>query len=356
MNLVDRHLALTIIRHFAWALAGLLSVFAVVNLTEELRAAGSPGWGVGRALWFVVLTLPTEAYTLLPAAALLGTVLGLGRLVNDQEIVALEAAGVSPWRIARAALGAAVLLACGGMALGELVAAPLSQRAHAQRALAMSGGRVLSTASGLWLRDGSRFVNVGALRSDGSLGEVYLFDFAGGRELVRFTHAKSAAPIDGRWQLQDLRESSLTDDTSVDRVLATAPWTTELGPKRMQALWLEPRDLSLAELRRTIATLRSQRQNPLGHEVAFWRRVSAPVYMGVMVLLAVPMVMVRGRTVRIGERATLGALVGLGFQMSQEMFTNLGLVLGWPPIVIALVPALLALSLVAVLFRRQGVQ
>ena len=54
--------------------------------------------------------------------------------------------------------------------------------------------------------------------------------------------------------------------------------------------------------------------------------------MGVMVLLAVPMVMVSGRTVRVGERATLGALVGLGFQMFQEMFTNLGLVAGLPPL------------------------
>ena len=356
MNLVERHLGLTILGHFAWALAGLLAVFAVVNLTEELRAAGSPGWGVARAMWFVVLTLPSEAYTLLPAAALLGTVLALGRLVNDHEIVALEAAGVSPWRIARAALGAAVLLAIAGMALGELVAAPLSQRAHAQRALALSGGRALSTTSGLWLRDGSRFVNVGALRPDGSLGEVYLFDFAGGRELVRFTHAKTAAPVDGQWQLQDLRESTFHDDTSNDRALASTPWPTILSPRRMQALWLEPRDLSLAELQRTIRTLRTQRQNPLGHEVAFWRRVSAPVYMGVMVLLAVPMVMVRGRTVRIGERAMLGALVGLGFQMSQEMFTNLGLVAGWPPLVIALLPAIVASSLVVLLFRRQSVQ
>lgn len=356
MNLVDRHLARTILQHFAYALAGLLAVFAVVNLTEELRAAGSPGWGVGHALGFVLLTLPSEAYTLLPAAALLGTVLGLGRLVNDQEIVALEAAGVSPWRVARAALGAAVVLAFAGMALGELLAAPLSQRAHAQRALALSGGRALSTASGLWLRDGSRFVNVGALRPDGSLGDVYLFDFDEGRELVRFTHAKSAAPVDGAWQLQDLRESAFAADTSTDRMRAAAPWATVLSPKRMQALWLEPRDLSLVELRRTIGALRAQRQNPLGHEVAFWRRVSAPVYMGVMVLLAVPMVMVGGRAVRIGERATLGALVGLGFQMSQEMFTNFGLVVGWPPIVIALVPAIAALGLVALMFRRQRVQ
>ncbi len=353
MNLVDRHLGLTIARSFAQALVGLLAVFTVLNLTDELRSV-EHGWGVGRVLWFVVLTLPTEAYALFPAAALVGAVLGLGRLAHDQELVALQAAGVSPLRLTRAAFVATVALAIVGAALGELIAAPLSQRAHAQRALARSGGHALSTASGLWLRDGSRFVNVGALRPDGSLADVYQFDFAGGRELRSFAYARAALPVDGAWRLEDVRESAFHDDIATTRRVASAPWQLGVDPKRVQSLWLEPRDLSLAELARTIATLRTQGQNPLTHQVAFWRRVSAPVYMGVMVLLAVPMVMVSGRTVRVGERVVLGALVGIGFQMAQEMFTNLGLVTGFPPLATALVPALAAVAAVAVLFRRAG--
>ena len=75
--------------------------------------------------------------------------------------------------------------------------------------------------------------------------------------------------------------------------------------------------------------------------------------MGVMVLLAVPMVLVGGRSVRLGERATFGALVGIGFQMFQEMFTNLGLVSGFPPVLIVLGPALVGLVSVSALFRWQ---
>jgi lipopolysaccharide export system permease protein len=356
VNLLDRHLGLTVIRSVGQALAALLAVFAVLNLTDELRTAGTGSWSVGRALWFVLLTLPSEAYTLLPAATLVGAVLGLGRLASDQELVAFQAAGVSPLRLTRAALLATVLLALIGTALGELVAAPLSQRAHAQRALALSGGHALSTASGLWLRDGQRFVNVGTLRSDGSLGDVYQFEFAGGRQLTRFAYAPTAEPVGGAWQLQNLHESVFHDDLATTRQVAAAPWELGVDPKRIQTLWLEPRDLSLAELARTIGALRTQGQNPLTHEVAFWRRVSAPVYMGVMVLLAVPMVMVSGRTVRVGERVLVGALVGIGFQLVQEMFTNLGLVAGFPPLVIAFVPALAACGAVLVLFRRAGLR
>ena len=135
VRLVDRYVGLTIVRHFAYALAGLLAVFAVINLTEELRSAGNPGWGVGRAIWFVVLTLPSEAYTLFPAAALLGAVLGLGRMASDNEIVALQAAGVSPLRLALAALLAAVVLAS---------PAPRSARSSRHRS---ASGRTVSARS-----------------------------------------------------------------------------------------------------------------------------------------------------------------------------------------------------------------
>jgi lipopolysaccharide export system permease protein len=75
-----------------------------------------------------------------------------------------------------------------------------------------------------------------------------------------------------------------------------------------------------------------------------------------MVLLAVPLVLVSGRAVRLGERVTIGALVGLGFQMLQGMFTNLGIVAGFPPLVTALVPAVAALVAVTALFRWQSPQ
>ena len=353
MRIIDRYVAGEVIRHFAYALAALVAVFGVINLTEELRSVQAPAWGVGRALWFVVLTLPAEAYTLFPAASLLGSVLALGQMTSQNEIIALHGAGVSRLRVVVATLMAAGVLALAGVALGEMIAAPLSQRAHQERALALSGGLALSTTSGLWLRDGSRFVNVGAIHPDGSLGELYVYDFDAERALGRFTYARAASRVVDEWQLEDGRESVFHDDVVTNRRVGVEPWATSIRPRQVQALWLEPRDLSLAELYRTMGGLRAQRQNPLSYEVAFWQRASTPVYIGLMVLLAVSMVLVGPRAMRIGERATLGALVGLGFQMLKDMFTNMGLVAGFPPLVTVLVPALVALMAVTALFRWQ---
>jgi lipopolysaccharide export system permease protein len=353
VRIVHRYVAGTVLRHFAYALAALLAVFAVINLTEELRSTGRAGWGVGDALLFVLLTLPSEAYDLFPAAALVGAVLAFGRMATDNELVALQAAGVSRWRTATAALMAAGILAVAAVGLGEMIAAPLSQRAHSQRALALSAGRALNTSSGLWLRDRGHFVNVGQLHPDGSLGDVYLFDFDDRHELERFVHARTAAHSGDEWRLYDLRETRFDRDVSENRRMDAAPWTSAIEPTQIRALWIEPDDLSIGELHRTIALLRERGQSALSHEVAFWRRVTAPVSIAAMVLLAMPLVMVSGRAVRVGERVALAALVGLGFQMFQGMFTNLGIVGGFPPVVTAAVPALIAIGATIALFRWQ---
>src|SRR6185295_8560105 len=133
-----------------------------------------------------------------------------------------------------------------------------------------------------------------------SLGELYVFDFDAGHALGRFTYARAAARVEGEWQLEDARESVFHDEAVTSRSVAGEPWATSLRLQQLRALWLEPRDLSLAELYRTIGGLRAQRQNPLSYEVAFWQRASAPVYIGLMVLLAVPMVVVGPRALRIG--------------------------------------------------------
>jgi lipopolysaccharide export system permease protein len=355
VSILDRYVAGEVVRHCMYALAALLAIFFIIDLTEELRLADTPGYGAGQVLRFVLWKVPSEAYALLPAAALLGTVLGLGGLVGNHEVVALQAAGVSRRRLVGAVLFAAVLLGGLGAGLGEFVAAPLSQQARRQRALAMSGGRTLSAASGLWLREGSQFINVGLIYPNGALGDVSVFDFDDRRDLRRYIHAAAASRTGEQWWLEDVRERALTDAGATTRQAAAEPWATTIDVRRVRTLWLQPEDLGVGDLYRTIRSLRDHRQNPVSYEIAFWRRISAPVYMAVMVLLAVPIIVVSGRTVRVGERIAIGALVGLGFQFFQQMFTNVGVASGLPALVTALTPLTVAAVVAGGLYRRRSV-
>ena len=110
MTLLDRYLAREILLPFS---AGLLFLTQILIATQILAQADVLlGSGVSLVdVAAVALDLvPHFLGYVLPVAFLLGAVVGVGRLADDRELVALGAAGLSPARLVRvpAVLGLAV--------------------------------------------------------------------------------------------------------------------------------------------------------------------------------------------------------------------------------------------------------
>lgn len=110
MSALDRYLAREILLPFGAALLFLTQLL----LASQLLAQADVLFGAGVSLRDVAAILadlaPHMLEYVLPVAFLLGAVLGVGRLAEDRELVALSAAGISPARLVRVPLllGAAV--------------------------------------------------------------------------------------------------------------------------------------------------------------------------------------------------------------------------------------------------------
>lgn len=121
MALLDRYLAKEILLPFA---AGVLFLTQIL-LATQLLAQAPVLFGSGVSLLdvgaVVVFLLPHFLGYVLPIAFLLGAVLGVGRLAEDRELVALGAAGLSPARLVRVPLLLGVVLAAASLWLaGDL--------------------------------------------------------------------------------------------------------------------------------------------------------------------------------------------------------------------------------------------
>jgi lipopolysaccharide export system permease protein len=88
----------------------ILVIARIVKLIELVVTRGVPLLQIGKLLSMI---LPTFFELTVPMAFLLAILLGLGRLSNDQEILAMKASGISPpqmlWPIAAVALVVALL-------------------------------------------------------------------------------------------------------------------------------------------------------------------------------------------------------------------------------------------------------
>ncbi len=123
LKILDRYLVRAIVPPMLVALVGLTFVLMmppILQNAERLIAKGVP-WTI---IMRVMLTLVPQALGLtIPMALLYGILLGLGRLSADREFVALQACGVSVFRVFRP-IALVAVLACAATAYNMIVALP----------------------------------------------------------------------------------------------------------------------------------------------------------------------------------------------------------------------------------------
>src|SRR5690554_6746755 len=165
MRLLDRHIGSTVIFSVlavALIIVGLDLLFAYIGELEDLEG----DYNAFEALIYIFLTLPRRLYDLLPMAALVGCLIGLGSLASNSELTVMRASGVSIARIMGAVLKPLLVLMLAGVLLGEY-AAPYSENlAQSRRALAIGSGEAVKS-KGLWHREGNDFIHINAVQPNG---------------------------------------------------------------------------------------------------------------------------------------------------------------------------------------------
>jgi lipopolysaccharide export system permease protein len=174
--------------------------------------------------------------------------------------------------------------------------------------------------------------------------DLYVFDFDQ-RRLRTFTYAEGAAWDEKGWTLHDLVEEQIVADGAVIRRAPVERLETRLGPRQLGVLFLPVENLSILDLVQTAESLRERGEDARIYDYAFWRRTAMPLVAAVMLLAAIPLVLDVRPRLPLGQRAVVGALAGIGFQMLNDTFSRFGLGYGIQPIVTALLPAVLVLTL-----------
>ena len=100
IHILHRYLWGSVIRGYLPVLAILLAVFSLFVFVEEVDEVGNGRYTLWTAGEFVLLTLPERLVVLSPFIALLGSIMALGGLANGRELLAMQAAGISHYRIA----------------------------------------------------------------------------------------------------------------------------------------------------------------------------------------------------------------------------------------------------------------
>ena len=352
MKIFERYVAMHVVAATLLSLLVLLALFLFVGVVDDLGHVGKGDYTVLRSLEYVALSAPRLVFSLFPVAAVIGTLLGLGLMAANSELVVLRAAGVSVAELVGAAMKAAALLMIAVLLVGELVA-PLAERvAEGRRSSAQVGFAAGGDGAGFWARDGNSFINVRGLNPGERMEELYIYEFDDSRRLRVATRAAEATYREGRWHLADIAQSRFDGDRVTGRSLERARWDSQFRPELVNLVALRPESLSALGLARYIGHLRENMQSAKRFELALWTKLAYPLATGVMVLLAVPLVLGRLQRAGLGARMLVGALLGLSFHVINQATGHLGLVYHLNPVVTALAPTGIFLVAALWMLRR----
>ena len=329
---------------------GLASLFAFIDEMKNISST----YTMMDVLSFVVLTAPRRLYEMLPVAALIGCLIGLGSLASNSELTIMRAAGVSTSRIVWAVMKPMLVLMLAGILMGEYLAPATESVAQANRALAQGGGDAQSSKHGMWHREGDEFIHINAVQPDGKLLGVTRYRFDKERHLLSASFAKKASFEQDHWQLGEVATTVFHDRSTEVINTPEERWDVSLSPELLSTVVMAPDALSISGLWGYIHYLKDQGLSNGRYWLAFWVKVLQPLVTAALVLMAISFIFGPLRSVTLGQRVFTGVLVGFAFKIAQDLLGPASLVFGFSPLFAVLLPAGICALAGTWLLRRAG--
>ena len=350
-RIVARHVTKTTVL----AMLGTTLVLSFLQvLFTYLGELGSlkPDYNAWQAFLFVMWDAPRYLYEILPVAALIGSVLGLGALASNSELIVMRSVGISLWRIVGWVMRSALLLIILSFALSEWVIPYTNEKAQSikkQRSVASLG-----EVKGYWSREGQRFIYIDYANAQGQLRNINVIDFDQNYRLQSFVSAEQGQFVkDGQWTLKESHQVDLlAQGNAIKTDHEQQPLGLALQPKYVHMVTLDPEDLSPSQLISFMRYLKEYSQVPKTYELAFWQKVASPFALITLVLIACSFIFGPLRQQSMGFRLVIALFTGLGFFYLQDFLGYASLVYAPSPAWFVLLPILLMFAAGSYLLYR----
>lgn len=342
MNVLTLYIVKEVSKGSLLAVLMLLTLFNLFTFSDELKDLGHGSYGLKQILMYIALTSPRVFYDLVPSSALLGSLFVVGAMANNREIVAMRAAGLSTAWIIRSIMLAGSVLVIVAVFVGEFVAPASERAAQVLKNTAQNNGVVMRSQYGMWLREGNRFINVRKVDDDGSLGDIRVYEIDDQRKLNRITQADHATFLgDKQWQLNNVKQTFVSPTQINADTQAEMAWQSSIDSDLLKVAVVNSDNMSLYDLFMYIDFLKKNNQKSQNYELAFWGRLINPLVTFVMLLVSAPFVIGIGRGISTGARIMMGVLIGMSFNIIDQIAGHLGLVYNINPMLMAMLPSTL---------------
>lgn len=365
MNLIERYLGRVLINH---TLLVLMVLLIILGFSEFMIQVGkiTPEYTLAKGALYTVLKLPVYAYEIFPIALLIGALIGLGGLANHAELTILRVTGWSIRRIFMAVMKSALILWLFVAVVGEWLAPQSESFAKKMRGEALHQNFSIGSKDDFWMRDEGRFIHVGKVVSDKQFYNVRIYDLEDGK-LKQARLAEKAEFVKGQWVLFNVKQALLkwhiqpppqqgfTKFKTLEYLESKAayqPVSLPVSPELLQTLHVDTRYMGLFDLYDYIGFLEENSLDAEPYKLAFWRKIAMPFVIFGMIALVFPLIFGSQRQVSMGQRVFIGIVIGMSFNLLNQIFGNLSVVYQLSAMLGAFLPSVVLVSVAMLWMRR----
>ncbi|HEY0113110.1 MAG TPA: LPS export ABC transporter permease LptG [Allosphingosinicella sp.] len=330
------------------SLAVLAALIVILTTLDLLGESGKilryPGNGDAELWRYASLRVPQLIARFLPFAVLLGTLITLATLNQNSEVVSMKAAGISAHQILAPLMLASLGIAAISFVFNERIVTRATDALSTWEKVEYGPvPRDTGLRTNVWVRWEDDLILTREVRTTSGATElraISIFD-RDYETLKRIVRAQRGVRSGDGWRLHQVEIFDV--DTGATRKLPTVHYGPGLEPTQFTLANISAAEQDFATLRRSVEQLKLTGRSTTALESGLWHKISGPLSVVLMPLLAGVAAFGLARSGQLFLRAVIGMALGFAYFVVDNFALAMGNLGAYPPLLAAWAPFVLFL-------------
>lgn len=327
---------------FFLSLGAFVVIYLVVDILEYMYQFIKLGVPLYTTVEFFMFKIPLITVQVAPVAALLSSLITLGILSRNSELVAMMASGINLYRLITPIIGISILVSIGSFIENECILPYTNQRVTyiENTELKKKNPSGFFKQNGIWYRSKNAIYNIDLFDPErNTLKGVTIYYLDRDFNLISRIDAEMAGWIDNKWHFYEISFRSFDDRAQIKM----ERWHKKIipipeVPDDFKMVEESADEMSYTNLRNYIKKIRAEGYDATKYLVDMHAKLAFPFASLIMPLLGIPFALKTGRGKGIARAVGISIVVSFGYWVMLSFSLSLGHSGVLPPIVSAWIP------------------
>ena len=349
MKTLHSYIAREIIKQSLMIMIVLTSVFFLFELLKELSFIGIKSYDLEMAIVYLLMHIPSYAYTLAPLSVLMGVILAIGKLNETKELQIIFSAGISYKALNKVVLFICFFISIAIFLFAESSAFSLTQFAqNFKNELLEKKISINSIQKNVWIKEGDSFFLIGKIDNHQLEGVTEFQVINNNLDFIKHSPSGNVKTDQLEFDSNDGYTLSFEKLDSLVRLaktgLSEGNNLISINPSVLSLGILKPWDLNILDLYAHTNVSEESKVDVSSYKVEFYNRIYMPLVTLTLVYLTLPFLFNTERNNSLGARIFLGFGLGLGALIFIQFSNIVSLKYNFNHLIFGITPILLLLT------------